>query len=98
MIRTPLDPDITFSDDPLRMMRAIRFSSQLGFEIEVKSLDSITRNANRLQIVSQERIVDELHKIMLSDKPSIGLKLLFQTGLLAYILPELSDLQGVEQN
>ncbi len=97
VIRTPLDPDITFSDDPLRMMRAIRFSSQLGFEIEANSLQSIKRNANRIQIVSQERIVDELHKIMLSDKPSIGLKLLFQTDLLPFILPELADLQGVEQ-
>ena len=97
VIRTPLDPDITFSDDPLRMMRAIRFSSQLGFEIEAKSLDSITRNATRIQIVSKERVVDELHKIMLSKKPSVGLKLLFQTGLLHFILPELADLQGVEQ-
>ena len=97
IIRTPLDPDITFSDDPLRMMRAIRFSSQLGFEIEINSLNSIARNANRIQIVSQERVVEELHKIMLSDKPSIGLKLLFQTGLLPFILPELADLQGVEQ-
>ena len=97
VIRTPLDPDITFSDDPLRMMRAIRFSSQLGFEIEAKSLESITTNAKRIQIVSKERVVDELHKIMLSDKPSIGLKLLFQTGLLPFILPELSELQGVEQ-
>lgn len=97
IIRTPLDPDITFSDDPLRMMRAIRFSSQLGFEIEKKSLESITRNAKRIKIISEERIVDELHKIILSDQPSIGLKLLFQTGLLQFILPELSDLQGVEQ-
>jgi len=97
IIKTPLDPDITFSDDPLRMMRAIRFSSQLGFEIEASSLASITKNAKRIQIISEERIVDELHKIMLSDKPSIGLKLLFQTGLLHFILPELADLQGVEQ-
>lgn len=97
IIRTPLDPDVTFSDDPLRMMRAIRFSSQLGFEIEKNSLESITRNAKRIKIISEERVVDELHKIMLSDKPSIGLKLLFQTGLLPFILPELADLQGVEQ-
>ena len=97
LIRTPLDPDITFSDDPLRMMRAIRFSSQLNFQIDKGSLDSITRNARRIQIVSQERVVDELHKIMLSDQPSIGLKLLNATGLLNFILPELSDLQGVEQ-
>lgn len=97
IIRTPLDPDITFSDDPLRMMRAIRFSSQLGFEIEAKSLESIKRNAKRIKIVSKERVVDELHKIMLSHKPSIGLKLLSQTGLLPFILPELADLKGVEQ-
>ena len=97
IIRTPLDPDITFSDDPLRMMRAIRFSSQLAFQIEAESLSSISRNAKRLQIISQERVVDELNKILLSDKPSIGLRLLYETGLLRYILPELSDLQGVEQ-
>lgn len=96
-IKTPLDPDITFSDDPLRMMRAIRFSSQLGFKIEERSLESITRIAKRIKIVSEERVVDELHKIMLSQKPSIGLKLLFQTGLLPFILPELSELQGVER-
>ena len=97
IIRTPLGPDITFSDDPLRMMRAIRFSSQLHFKIDERSLDSITRNAKRIQIVSQERVVDELHKILMSDQPSIGLKLLQQTGLMRYILPELSDLKGVEQ-
>jgi poly(A) polymerase len=97
LIRTPLDPDITFSDDPLRMMRAIRFSSQLNFQIDKESLDSIAGNARRIEIVSQERVVDELHKIMLTDQPSIGLKLLNETGLLNFILPELSDLQGVEQ-
>ena len=97
VIRTPLDPDITFSDDPLRMLRAIRFSSQLNFEIERESLRSISKNAKRLQIVSEERVVDELHKIMLSQKPSVGLKLLHQTGLLPLILPELSALKGVEQ-
>lgn len=97
IIRTPLDPDITFSDDPLRMMRAIRFSSQLNFEIHPESLDSISRNSKRIAIVSKERIVDELNKIMMTDKPSVGLKLLFETGLLPYILPELSDLKGVEQ-
>lgn len=97
IIRTPLDPDITFSDDPLRMMRAIRFSSQLNFKIEQDSLDSITQNAERIQIVSQERVVDELNKILMSDQPSIGLKLLQQTGLMVFILPELSDLKGVEQ-
>ena len=97
IIRTPLDPDITFSDDPLRMMRAIRFSSQLGFSIHPDSLESIRRNSGRIEIVSKERIVDELHKIMMSDKPSVGLKLLFETDLLPHILPELSDLRGVEQ-
>ena len=97
LIKTPLDPDITFSDDPLRMMRAIRFSSQLNFRIDSDSLDSITRNAKRIQIVSQERVVDELHKILMSDQPSIGLKLLHETGLMNFILPELSDLKGVEQ-
>ena len=97
LIKTPLDPDITFSDDPLRMMRAIRFSSQLNFKIDSDSLNSITRNAKRIQIVSQERVVDELHKILMSDQPSIGLKLLHETGLMNFILPELTDLKGVEQ-
>lgn len=97
IIRTPLDPDVTFSDDPLRMMRAIRFSSQLGFTIDPVCLDSIRRNSNRINIVSKERIVDELHKILMSPRPSVGLKLLFETELLPYILPELSALKGVEQ-
>jgi len=97
IIRTPLDPDITFSDDPLRMMRAIRFSSQLDFSIHPESLESIKRNSHRIEIVSKERIVDELHKILMSERPSVGLKLLFETELLPYILPELSDLKGVEQ-
>ncbi|MGI9531709.1 CCA tRNA nucleotidyltransferase [Lutimonas sp.] len=97
IIRTPLDPDITFSDDPLRMMRAIRFSSQLNFQIESSSLESIGRNSKRIQIISKERVVDELNKILMSDKPSIGLRLLHETGLMAFILPELSKLQGVEQ-
>ena len=97
IIKTPLDPDITFSDDPLRMMRAIRFASQLNFTIEETSLNSITKNSERIKIITNERIVDELNKILLSKKPSIGLKLLFQTKLLPYILPELSDLHGVEQ-
>lgn len=97
VIRTPLDPDITFSDDPLRMMRAIRFSSQLNFSIEPICLESIERNSDRINIVSKERIVDELNKILMSPKPSIGLKLLFETNLLPHILPELSALKGVEQ-
>ncbi|MFD1315728.1 CCA tRNA nucleotidyltransferase [Namhaeicola litoreus] len=97
IIKTPLDPDITYSDDPLRMMRAIRFASQLHFKIEEKSLDSIKKNSDRIKIISNERIVDELNKILLTDKPSIGLRLLFETGLLAYILPELTALSGVEQ-
>lgn len=97
IIRTPLDPDITYSDDPLRMMRAIRFATQLNFEIEEKSLQAITQNKDRLKIISNERIVDELNKILAAPKPSVGLKLLFETGLLQYILPELIDLQGVQE-
>lgn len=98
IIRTPLDPDITYSDDPLRMMRAIRFATQLGFEIEEKSLQAIAKNKDRLKIISNERIVDELNKILASQKPSIGLKLLYETKLLHYILPELVELQGVEEH
>ncbi|MFK8302049.1 CCA tRNA nucleotidyltransferase [Capnocytophaga stomatis] len=98
IIRTPLDPDITYSDDPLRMMRAIRFATQLGFEIEEKSLQAIAKNKDRLKIISNERIVDELNKILASPKPSIGLKLLYETKLLHYILPELVELQGVEEH
>ena len=97
IIKTPLDPNITYSDDPLRMMRAIRFSSQLNFVIEEKSLKAIAKNSKRIEIITKERIVDELHKILCSKKPSIGLKLLYQTKLLPYILPELLALQGVEQ-
>ncbi len=97
VIKTPLDPDITYSDDPLRMMRAIRFATQLSFEIEEESLNAIGRNSERLKIISSERIVDELHKILMTDKPSIGLKLLYDTNLLVYILPELTALSGVEQ-
>ncbi len=97
IIRTPLDPDITYSDDPLRMMRAIRFATQLGFTIEKESLQAIARNKDRLRIISNERIVDELNKILASPKPSIGLKLLYETGLLHYILPELIELKGVEE-
>ena len=97
IIRTPLAPDITYSDDPLRMMRAIRFATQLNFQIEDTSLNAISKNKERLQIISNERIVDELHKILLAAKPSIGLKLLYETGLLHYILPELIALQGVQE-
>ncbi|WP_392420697.1 CCA tRNA nucleotidyltransferase [Capnocytophaga canis] len=97
IIRTPLDPDITYSDDPLRMMRAIRFATQLGFTIEKESLQAIARNKDRLRIISNERIVDELNKILASPKPSVGLKLLYETGLLHYILPELIELKGVEE-
>lgn len=96
IIRTPLDPDITYSDDPLRMMRAIRFASQLGFEIEKESFDSICRNKERIKIISKERIADELNKIILSDIPSVGLSLLFDAGLLQIIFPEMAALQGVD--
>lgn len=97
IIKTPLDPDITFSDDPLRMLRAIRFANQLGFEIEEKSLQSITQNKERINIISGERIVDELNKILSTDKPSIGFLLLYKTGLLDIILPELTALNQVEE-
>ena len=96
LIRTPLDPDTTYSDDPLRMIRAIRFASQLSFTIVPESLASIARNKERLGILSRERISDELHKILLSPKPSVGFKLLEQTGLLPKILPQISNLKGVE--
>ena len=97
IIKTPLDPDITFSDVPLRMLRGIRFATQLGFIIEENSLNSITKNAERIKIISGERIVDELNKILLTDKPSIGFLLLFKTGLLDIILPELTALNNVEE-
>ncbi|MCF8423591.1 MAG: CCA tRNA nucleotidyltransferase [Bacteroidia bacterium] len=96
IIKTPLEPEITYSDDPLRMMRAIRFSSQLGFTIEKESLDAISKNKSRISIVSKERITDELNKIILSPIPSVGFKLLFDTGLLHLIFPEMVKLVGVE--
>ncbi len=97
IIRTPLDPNITYSDDPLRMMRAIRFASQLNFKIEKESLEAISKNKDRIKIITKERIVEELHKILLSDKPSVGFLLLEKTGLLPYILPELIALKGIDE-
>ena len=97
IIRTPLAPGVTYSDDPLRMMRAIRFAAQLNFEIELKSLQAITENKERIEIISKERIVDELHKILASKKPSKGFALLNKTELLPFILPELIALQGIEE-
>jgi poly(A) polymerase len=96
IIRTPLEPGITYSDDPLRMMRAIRFASQLNFRIEAKSLQAIIENAQRIEIISFERIVDELNKIILSKKPSRGFELLFDTKLLHLFFPEMVALHGVE--
>lgn len=96
IIRTPLDPKITYSDDPLRMMRAIRFATQFGFTIETNSYEAIRKNAARIKIVSQERITDELNKIILAPKPSIGFKLLHSAGLLKLIFPEMAALQGAE--
>lgn len=96
VIRTPLDPDVTFSDDPLRMMRAVRFATQLGFDILPETFDAIRRNAKRLKIISRERIYDELTKIMKSRVPSKGWILLMKSGLLPYVLPELQAMKGVE--
>jgi len=96
IIRTPLDPDITFSDDPLRMMRAVRFASQLGFDIEPETFDAIERNKERISIISKERIVDELNKIVMSSRPSVGFELLDLCGLLPIIFPELTTLKGAE--
>lgn len=96
LIRTPLDPDITYSDDPLRMMRAVRFATQLNFTIETASYEALSRNKERLKIVSAERIIDELNKIILSKTPSKGFKLLFDTGLLEQFFPQMVDLHGVE--
>ncbi|HVZ55179.1 MAG TPA: HD domain-containing protein [Chitinophagaceae bacterium] len=96
ILRTPLDPATTFSDDPLRMMRAVRFATQLGFTIEEKTLASIREHADRIRIVSQERITDELNKIVSAPRPSIGFQLLYDTGLLHLILPQMVDLAGAE--
>ncbi len=96
VIRTPLDPDITFSDDPLRMMRGIRFSAQLGFFLETSTFDSIAKNKERISIISKERIADELNKIMMSRRPSVGFILLEKTGLLELIFPEVLALKGAE--
>ena len=97
IIRTPLNPDITYSDDPLRMMRAIRFATQLNFKIEKESLNAITKNNHRIEIITNERIVVELNKILESKTPSVGFLLLEQTGLLHYILPELIALKGIDE-
>ena len=97
IIRTPLDPDITFSDDPLRIMRAIRFSTELGFDIETDTFQSIIDNRERIKIISSERIIEELNKILMAPKPSIGFKLLEETGILKIIFPELQLMKGVEK-
>jgi len=96
IIRTPLDPDRTFSDDPLRMLRAIRFATRLGFRIEPNTYAGLCRNAERIRIISQERISDELNRIIMAEKPSVGFKLLFDTGILHHFFPEMVALQGVE--
>ena len=97
VIKTPQDPSITYSDDPLRMLRAIRFAAQLKFKIENRSLNAIKENINRLSIINSERIVDELNKILMTQTPSIGYLLLEQTGLLEKIIPELVNLKGIEE-
>lgn len=96
VIRTPLDPEITFDDDPLRMMRAIRFATQLNFKIEEKTLEAISKYSNRIKIITRERIADELNKIIMAPKPSIGFKLLEKTGLLQLIFPELQKMKGID--
>lgn len=97
IIRTPLDPDVTYSDDPLRMLRAIRFASQLDFMIERRSMDAITKNKDRIKIITRERVVTEINKILLSPTPSKGFLLLEKTGLLNIIMPELTALKGIEE-
>ena len=97
IIRTPLEPDKTFSDDPLRMMRGVRFASQLGFDIDEETFDGMCRQADRIKIITKERISVELNKILASPAPSIGLRLMHQTGLLKHILPEVEAMSGVER-
>ena len=97
ILRTPLDPDITFSDDPLRMLRAIRFATQLQFDIDDETFDAIIRKRKRIEIITQERIIDEINKIMLSKQPSIGFRLLEASGLLEIIIPEIDQLKGVDK-
>ncbi len=98
ILRTPLDPGITYSDDPLRMLRGIRFAAQLKFEIEKESFEAIAKNKDRIKIISGERIVEELNKILMTRKPSAGFLLLHKSGLLAHILPELTALEGVDES
>lgn len=97
IIRTPCDPDVTFSDDPLRMMRAVRFASQLGFDIAPETFEAIERNCERIKIVSRERIITEINKIVMSPVPSIGFELMDMTGLLPLVFPELARMKGVEK-
>lgn len=97
IIRTPLDPEITFSDDPLRMMRAVRFATCLGFEIEEGTFEGIVKSAPRIEIISKERICDELNKMMMAARPSMGFKILDKVGLLEYVIPELKAMKGVEK-
>lgn len=97
LIKTPLNPEVTYTDDPLRMLRAIRFAAQLNFKIEPESFEAIKKNSERIHIVSKERIVTELNKILSTEKPSIGLKLLFEANILGLILPELTALQGIDE-
>src|SRR5690606_14556442 len=96
IIRTPLGPDITFSDDPLRMMRAIRFATQLNFKIDVKAVQAIAENAERIKIISKECVIDELNKIVMAAKPSVGFRYIFDTELLKNIFPGMYNIHGVD--